>query len=203
MLSPCVCFHQVDGSEGLLVADEKDIKRLDGNGAVVQRYDVKGRNGWFSLNLDPNGTSFWAADSEADELVRFDIVTGKVESRFQAGPGNTIFGVCLKGELTAGVGSVLSVLPTEYSLSQNAPNPFNPSTLISFSLPDYGAVKLVVYNALGQHVRTLIDGEVGTGQHQITWNGMDDSGRAVSTGVFIYRLTTDEFVKTRRMVLLK
>lgn len=89
-----------DGTGGLLVADAGDIKRLDGAGNVTQTYDVAGEDLWFSLNLDPNGTSFWAGDFGTNNFYRFDIATGALE----VGPiasGGSLFGLCLKGELTA------------------------------------------------------------------------------------------------------
>lgn len=89
-----------DGSGGLLVASSSDIKRLDATGAVVQTYDVAGENSWFALNLDPNGTSFWAGDFGTNNFYRFDIAGGAVEVGPIASGGN-LFGLCLKGELTA------------------------------------------------------------------------------------------------------
>lgn len=89
-----------DGSGGLLVADRDEIKRLDGTGAVVQTYDVAGEDHWFSLNLDPNGASFWAGDFGTDNFYRFNISTGAIEVGPIASGGN-LFGLCLKGEITA------------------------------------------------------------------------------------------------------
>lgn len=100
-----------DGSGGLLVADRGDVKRLDGSGAVVQTYDVSGEDSWFSLNLDPNGTSFWAGDFGTNNFYRFNIATGAVE----VGPiasGGALFGLCLKGEITAAVGNIVLTPPT-------------------------------------------------------------------------------------------
>ncbi|HEX9635688.1 MAG TPA: hypothetical protein VGB34_09440 [Candidatus Limnocylindria bacterium] len=91
-----------DGTGGLLVADSGDVKRLDGGGAVVQTYDVTGEDAWFSLNLDPNGTSFWAGDFLTQNFYRFNIASGATE----IGPinsGGILFGLCLKGEPTAAV----------------------------------------------------------------------------------------------------
>src|SRR3989344_7476995 len=91
-----------DGSGGLLVASSADIKRLDAAGAVVQTYDVAGEDGWFALNLDPNGTSFWAGDFGTNNFYRFDIATGAVEvGPINTGVGTALFGLCVKGELTA------------------------------------------------------------------------------------------------------
>lgn len=93
-----------DGTGGLLVADSSDVKRVD-SGGVLQTYDATGEDSWFSLNLDPNGTSFWAGNFASGNFYRFDIATGAIE----VGPINTgtgaftLFGICVKGELTAAI----------------------------------------------------------------------------------------------------
>jgi hypothetical protein len=89
------------------------------------------------------------------------------------------------------------------SLSQNAPNPFNPITKISFALAQAGPVKLAVYDAAGREVRTLITGVQDAGQHQITWNGTDNSGHPVGSGTYFCRLHAGEKNYSSRMVLLK
>ncbi len=79
--------------------------------------------------------------------------------------------------------------PTAFALHQNAPNPFNPSTTITFSLPDAGRTVLTIYNAGGQPVRTLVDAEVAGGMHHVEWDGRDSGGRAMASGVYICRLS--------------
>lgn len=96
-----------------------------------------------------------------------------------------------------------TVLPTEYSLGQNQPNPFNPSTDISFSLPIAGQVKLVVYNILGAEVATLVDEVRSAGVHRVSWNGTNSSGQQVASGIYLYRLTAGDFAATKKMLLLK
>lgn len=98
---------------------------------------------------------------------------------------------------------VQSVLPTEFVLAQNRPNPFNPSTEISFSLPKPAEVTLVIYNVLGESVVTLAEGQRAAGTHAVRWDGRDKNGRAVASGVYFYRLDAGEFSATRKMVLLK
>ncbi len=92
-----------DGSGGLLVADNGNIKRLDALGAVIQTYDVAGEDNWFALNLDPNGSSFWSGDYTTANFYRFNIATGALEvGPINTGTGpETLFGICLKGEPTA------------------------------------------------------------------------------------------------------
>jgi methionine-rich copper-binding protein CopC len=96
-------------------------------------------------------------------------------------------------------------LPTEYALDQNYPNPFNPNTQIGLSLPSTGHVTLEVFNVLGQKVNTLLDREMAAGSHVVEWNGTSESGESVSSGVYFYRLTTDnrDFIETKKMMLLK
>lgn len=94
-------------------------------------------------------------------------------------------------------------LPTGPQLGQNYPNPFNPSTTIKFNIPSDGPVQLEIYNTLGQKVRTLLDGPLPWGETEAAWDGKDDHGQVVATGVYLYRLTADGQSQTRKMVLLK
>jgi len=84
-----------------------------------------------------------------------------------------------------------------------APNPFNPSTTIYYGVPDAGHVELTIYDLAGRRVKTLIAGHVATGDHEIGWDGRDAGGHRVASGVYLYRLSADEFTETKRMVLLK
>jgi len=94
-------------------------------------------------------------------------------------------------------------LPDSYSLSQNYPNPFNPETRIDFSLKQPSRVELRVYNILGELVRTLVNERLPAGNTKVVWDGRDDFGRTVTSGVYLYKLTTGEFEKFRKMLLLK
>jgi hypothetical protein len=90
-----------------------------------------------------------------------------------------------------------------YSLWQNYPNPFNPETDISFSLPEKTEVSLIIYNILGERIQTLVSGYMRAGTHTVHWNGRDEAGNLVSSGIYFYRLKTDGFVETKKMVLMK
>ena len=93
--------------------------------------------------------------------------------------------------------------PTEYSLGQNYPNPFNPETTIHFSLPKQSQAQLVVYNTLGQVVRTLISGNMAAGRHSVVWDGLDERGERVESGIYIYKIMADGFNETRKAVFMK
>jgi hypothetical protein len=96
-----------------------------------------------------------------------------------------------------------SLIPLQTSLSSNYPNPFNPSTNISFVLAQELDVRLDVYNIRGQKVKTLCNARLGKGKHTIEFNGRDDQNRRVASGIFFYRLSTPEASFTQKMMLMK
>jgi hypothetical protein len=96
-----------------------------------------------------------------------------------------------------------NLVPQEYQLAQNHPNPFNPTTEIVFGLPKAGFATLRIYNILGQEVTILVNKYMSAGRHRVTWNGTDKSGRAVSSGVYFYRMQSKDFAQTKQMLLLK
>ncbi len=123
-------------------------------------------------------------------------------------------GLCLTGrvydtvivynfQLPVDAPSDIAQIPDGYSLSQNFPNPFNPSTTIEFALPHRSAAKVNVYNVLGQRVVTLVDGNLAAGNHSVVWAGVDQDGKAVVSGVYFYRIVTDGFTATKKMILLQ
>ncbi|MGB2768211.1 MAG: T9SS type A sorting domain-containing protein [Candidatus Zixiibacteriota bacterium] len=93
--------------------------------------------------------------------------------------------------------------PRSFSLKQNYPNPFNPETIIEYNLPEGCQVEIVVYNILGQKVRTLLEEYQKAGRHRVLWDGKDEKGRDVSSGIYLYRIKTSEFAQTKKMVLLR
>jgi hypothetical protein len=94
-------------------------------------------------------------------------------------------------------------LPVEFALSQNTPNPLNPSTTIRFELPTTGAAHLAIYSTSGQLVRTLVDSNIESGTHQVVWDGRDAIGRDVSSGVYAYRLRSAAATLVRKMLLVR
>ncbi|UCD64234.1 MAG: fibronectin type III domain-containing protein [Candidatus Zixiibacteriota bacterium] len=94
-------------------------------------------------------------------------------------------------------------LPTEFALSQNYPNPFNPETEIHFSLAADCNVRLEIFNALGQKITTLVDRQLPAGNHAARWDGTTSAGQSAATGVYFYRLQAENFLDSKKMVLLK
>jgi hypothetical protein len=117
--------------------------------------------------------------------------------------------VALESE-ALGVSPFADNIPEEYSLAQNYPNPFNPETVVRFGLPGQSAVRLTIYDLHGRQVRGLLDGGLSPGYHEVTWDGRDDAGKQVSSGLYLYRLVArgdvsperDTFSQTRKLVLL-
>jgi hypothetical protein len=98
-------------------------------------------------------------------------------------------------------------LPKSFHLAQNYPNPFNPSTTISFDVPmtsgDKPHVLLTTYDIRGRRVRTLVDSELEQGTHKIHWDGLNDHGQSVSSGIYLYTLSVGGETFTRKMMVLK
>ena len=94
-------------------------------------------------------------------------------------------------------------MPSTFELGQNYPNPFNPSTKIRYGVPHDGNVTLMIYNVLGQKVRTLVDDARAAGRYEVNWDGKDDHGRAVGTGLYLYRLETGQSALVQKMLMLK
>ena len=90
-----------------------------------------------------------------------------------------------------------------FSLGNAYPNPFNPETDISFSLPEKGEVSIVIYNIMGEKVKTLVAGEMEVGTHTVHWNGKNDAGFSIASGIYFYRMQAGEFTQTKRLTLLK
>jgi hypothetical protein len=139
-----------------------------------------------------------------------------------AGPksGSIIFyhnGVSLRDTITvSGVGKVIvsvqnlaSTLPKEYQLFNNYPNPFNPSTTISYALPEKSAVQIAIYDVQGRIVKSFAFGAQSAGYQRVVWNGRNDQGTSLASGVYIYRVKasslerTTSFDKSAKMILLK
>jgi hypothetical protein len=118
---------------------------------------------------------------------------------------DTSGGIQILGEDCHGLSTVLPD-GNQYwgELNDAFPNPFNPFTTISFSLRHPATACLRIYDVSGRLIRTLIDGgNIDAGEHEYKWNGRDDAGHPVASGVYLYRLATDEFTEAKRMTLVR
>lgn len=115
------------------------------------------------------------------------------------------------GEFTAAIEPTLNNLPTTYRLDQNYPNPFNPTTIIQYGLPEAGHVRLVIYDALGRSIKTLVDAQQPAGQFNAIWDGITDQNQPVAAGIYFCHLEASgaspgsehEFMKVIKLALIK
>ena len=161
---------------------------------------------------DP-ATDTWFRTKPDMPTARFALSTSEVDGKIYAIGGATV--------LTSPWGPVAAVEeynplatrvedifwiqnnPTKFLLHQNYPNPFNPQTMIEYQLPQTCHVRLVVYNLLGQKIATLLDQSQQAGQFNVVWDGKDSYGRVVPSGVYFYRLETENFSEMKRMIMLE
>jgi hypothetical protein len=109
-----------------------------------------------------------------------------------------------KGDFVAEKRAAVERMPATYELSQNFPNPFNPSTTIRYGLPKEERVILTIYNALGEEVLTLVDDEAQkAGYHVAIWDGRNHAGQIVASGVYIYKLRVGSFTSIKKMALIR
>jgi len=92
---------------------------------------------------------------------------------------------------------------SEFSVAQNYPNPFNLETQFSLSLPAESKVSFVIYNIAGQRVKTLVNDQMSAGTHTINWDGTNENGNVVSSGIYFYKVVAGDIVTTKKMILMK
>jgi hypothetical protein len=166
------------------------------NGLMVMEGTVQAIDGRFSL--DPE-LLFFADQNGEDGTIR--VAEIMLFSTYLS--PDSILALGGPGGIAVNIEDPSSKIVHKYDLKQNYPNPFNPTTNIRFTLPKAKNVKLIIYNNLGQQVKTLVDGNLKSGEHLVTWDGTNKAGNRVSTGVYFYKLSTDDFMKVGRAVLLK
>lgn len=155
---------------------------------------LDGGDTWYESGFEIDGASGSSTRQYSDSL---DFVYSEGDySYYYPIPRDSIL-----NEMTS-ISDVDLDVPKSFSLS-NYPNPFNASTAISFSLPDRGNAKLAIYDIAGRRVRTLIDDIIDAGGHSVVWNGRNSAGQVVSSGVYFYKLNSEGYTDTKRMLLLK
>ena len=176
----------VMGASGTSRVEMSYVTASSANGAVLSNQAVNG-NGKTATVIQAGFSLVYLRDDELDGIS--DKAKFLRDSIFYM--GNPL------GQVV-GAGPAL-----KNSLAQNYPNPFNPQTTIAFTLKDRGAVTLKVYNVNGELVRTLANESRTAGSYTLTWDGHNDAGQPVSSGVYFYKLVTSNFSQTKKMVLLK
>ena len=199
---PTVSLTSFNGGQEVAAAEEMTITwdHADDIGVVN-----------VSILLSEDGGSTWPHAVASGPLsspqtwTPSGIQSGNCLLRITVGDGAGHTGVTQSAAVfSIGLVSAVGDLPqNRLALGQNAPNPFNPATEISFSLPRAQEIELRIYDLEGRVVRTLVDGRVESGIHTVTWRGGDDQGARVASGLYFYRLVTADGTMTKKMTLLK
>ena len=166
---------------------------------------------WLDNGVHNTFTDYWWNVQEDDNAV---VVQWPIPMDFSYSATSSAATACSHGgpvgstkhmDHSAALGIDVSseTLPNRFGLKQNYPNPFNPTTEIAFTLDQTADVNLSIYNMLGQKVRTLTNGSKNAGTHTLEWNGLDEMGQNVSTGIYLYRLTSGSKSITKKMAFMK
>jgi hypothetical protein len=171
----------------------------------------------FTLNVDWTGAPLAAGSgvmarlvlqlgAQAQPQLAYVDTAGEYGFRLSGGSQAVEVPAFTRGTVRLDVGSAVGddlTLPLAFGLDPNYPNPFNPSTNISYTLSAAGQVRLEVYNTLGRHVITLVEGYQPSGTYTVTWDGRNESGSGVPSGVYLYRLQAGAETALRKMTLMK
>ncbi|MFC1552379.1 T9SS type A sorting domain-containing protein [Candidatus Latescibacterota bacterium] len=180
---------------------------------------------WFHIASDTQGKLYATLGPVFQSLFFIDPSDGRAVSIFPQSPSHDNIGYVDTQGLTItesgivafsapgilfGINNATSTsstkeqFPIVFNLSQNYPNPFNFETSISYKVPELSNILITIYNILGQKIKTLIDEEKHPGSYSVKWNGTDDSGQKVTSGIYIYIMETDkDFIKLHKMMFLK
>jgi glycosidase len=210
-------FDRISTSDGIVYAFLRPY--VNSNGLTVVNFSNQNKSVTMDLtsaNLKftggfNTGSTYWLNNLYNDTSFQ---VLGSELANFNvslAPYGSAIFTVSIEEETLVlppippivSVDESLLSPPEEYNLFQNYPNPFNPSTIIRYSIIKPDIVRIKIYDILGREVKTLINGVQTTGTYQVSWFGDDNFGNKVSSGIYLYRIESGDFVHTKKMILLK
>jgi hypothetical protein len=183
--------------------------------------DISNDSGQTWINLENTNVSTDGWEKVQVLVNEYVIPTEFVQLRFVASdyaPGSLVEALVDDIEILAlnvvtGIGESddVAALPTRFELHQNYPNPFNPSTTIEFAVPTNARVDIKVFNLLGQEVRTLLSGTKAAGRYSLVWDGKDNSGSRVASGIYIYKMKAEsrsepngqKYLESKKLILLK
>jgi hypothetical protein len=199
------------GPSGLALAN--DLERIfwtDMNAGTINSSALDGTDQKLLVS-DLSSPNSIAVHSGENRMVWTEMGSGKIKSATLDGDDVFEFGITAKAPTSVlfesfpvSVNDESSpIVPAKFALGQNYPNPFNPNTRIKFDVPKKADVKIDIYNMQGRLVRILTDSEKPAGSHILNWNGRDDLGRTLPSGVYLYRFVSNEFSQTKKMLLVR
>jgi hypothetical protein len=175
------------------------VKATFGGQAVWQLREISGQIGYNAQNS--LYAHFGLGDAPQVDSLKIEWPSGTIDLATNLDVNQFI--TATEGQPITSVQGAEPNLPQEFALRQNYPNPFNPTTTIQYHLPTAAWVTLRIYNILGHEIRTLVHGSPPGGTQMVVWDGKNDLGQAVSSGVYVYRLEATGTVITRKMLLLR
>ena len=203
-----VCGDDQEGTAGAPLTEPLVVSVSDEDGAAMAGVDVS-----FAVTAGggtlSSATATTDANGRAATRLRLGSELGTNTVEATVAELNTVVTFTATGQepppslLDLLGGGKLVALPDSPQLAQNAPNPFNSQTVLSYFLPESGLVRLAVFTLTGQRVAVLHHGPQQAGYHRLHWDGRDNAGHPVSSGMYLYRLVTDEAVLTRKLTLLR
>jgi photosystem II stability/assembly factor-like uncharacterized protein len=169
-------------------------------------YFVDNRVGWIVgrygvIRKTTDGGATWVSQTSGVTCDLNDVYFHDRNTGWIVGGNGTILSTTTGGEPLSVPSS--EVIPREFGLLQNYPNPFNPTTTMSYSLPSQQQVRLNIFNTLGQQIATLVNEIQQAGRHTLQWNGTDDNGNRVASGIYLYRLEAGRYRETKKMLLVR
>ena len=185
---------QIDDELGLLTWEEPTIARTAKGDKEASR-DLLGYDVYLDDNLQGSTSEL---EWQYEDLVNGQVYTAGVQAVYD--DGNS---VVVEVDFTYEGVSAGMDLPLITELRGNYPNPFNPTTTISFSTVDPGHVSLNIYNMKGQLVKTLVNTELEANFHEVVWNGRDNNGKVTASGVYFYKMKSSSYTATKKMILMK
>jgi aminopeptidase N len=147
-------------------------------------------------NLTRDTVQIW----NNQRIQSFELISDSEPGTITIDPENWVLN---RSEEVTHISTQPGALLYKYKMGQNYPNPFNPSTTIQFSIEKSEKVELTIYTLSGERVRTILSGKIEAGYHSVQWDGNNDHGHSVASGVYIYRIKTKEFTKSMKMLFLK
>jgi hypothetical protein len=187
----------------ILSGSDKKINECTLDGNLVTDFDI---SNFFPTPDDPQGLTFAPSSDPYDDPNNYNLYIVDGQKDNNPNPENDRDGLIYEARIEPThlqVGTEIYSIPNEFSLSQNYPNPFNPETQFQFQLPKTTYVQMKIYNVHGQEIRRLLDRSYAVGTQSIRWDGKDDHGNPVPSGVYFYQLQGGEFFQVKKMSLLK
>ncbi len=180
------------------VIDVKEVRMIEDNSKYLLVYNLN-NDGRIDIVM-ASARPFEGALAE----IEFEIIGKPNEAGFTV--TRTVISDAIRAIDLYPANERFALLPKEASLNQNYPNPFNPETTIDFAIPPGSGtvpVKLSIYNAIGQRIKVLVDDKMNPGFYSVVWDGRDDIGKVLASGVYFYRMEIVGFPQTRKLILMR